>query len=112
VTRAALRKLWTSDPVLANLDGLNHYDDDYNVIDRAISLAQTDYDPVRGFLRAADDSGHEVAESESAESRDSAPGDGLSDNAAAVDGAADAPRQVTAAEFAAPEAGAPSDPDK
>jgi hypothetical protein len=30
LTRLALRKLWRSDPVLANLDGLNDYDLDYN----------------------------------------------------------------------------------
>lgn len=50
LTRAALRKLWTSDPVFANLDGLNHYDDDYNVIDKAISIAQTGYHPEWGYL--------------------------------------------------------------
>ena len=27
--RAALRKLWKTDPTLANLDGLNDYDDDF-----------------------------------------------------------------------------------
>jgi len=30
----ALRKLWLSDPVLANLDGLNDYDDDFGAIFR------------------------------------------------------------------------------
>lgn len=30
LTRLALRKLWRSDPVLAVLDGLNDYDEDYN----------------------------------------------------------------------------------
>ena len=30
----ALRKLWLSDPVLANLDGLNDYDDDFGAIYR------------------------------------------------------------------------------
>jgi len=38
LTRAALRKLWLSDPVFANLDGLNDYDEDFNVIDKVISL--------------------------------------------------------------------------
>jgi hypothetical protein len=32
----ALAKLWRSDPILANLDGLNDYDDDYRIV------AQTD----------------------------------------------------------------------
>ena len=30
----ALRKLWTTDPVLANLDGLNDYDEDFGAIMR------------------------------------------------------------------------------
>ncbi len=36
LTRAALRKLWTSDPVLANLDGLNDYDEDFRIVDTVI----------------------------------------------------------------------------
>ncbi len=33
--RLALRKLWVSDPVLANLDGLNDYDEDFGAIVKA-----------------------------------------------------------------------------
>ena len=49
IRRAALRKLWTSDPVLANLDGLNNYDEDYNVIDTPISALQTATRPARAM---------------------------------------------------------------
>jgi hypothetical protein len=52
--RAALRKLWVSDPVLANLDGLNDYDEDFNVIDQAITLAQSSYRPGLGYLDEAE----------------------------------------------------------
>ncbi len=31
LARMALRKLWLSDPVLANVDGLNDYDDDFTI---------------------------------------------------------------------------------
>ena len=31
--KVALRKLWGSDPVLANLDGLNDYDEDFTIIE-------------------------------------------------------------------------------
>jgi Protein of unknown function (DUF3306) len=48
--RAALRKLWASDPVLANLDGLNDYCEDFNVIDTPITLAQTGYKVGKGYL--------------------------------------------------------------
>ncbi len=50
IRRAALRKLWTSDPVLANLDGLNDYDEDYNLVDTTITAAQTAYRAGRGYL--------------------------------------------------------------
>jgi len=32
LTRAALRRLWRTDPVFANLDGLNDYDEDFSII--------------------------------------------------------------------------------
>ena len=32
IRNLALRKLWTSDPVLANVDGLNDYDGDYGTL--------------------------------------------------------------------------------
>jgi len=32
LTRAALRRLWRTDPVLANVDGLNDYDEDFSII--------------------------------------------------------------------------------
>ncbi len=40
LTRAALRKLWTSDPVLANLDGLNDYDEDFRIIDTVVKAVE------------------------------------------------------------------------
>ncbi len=40
LTRAALRKLWASDPVFANLDGLNDYDEDFNLVDTLLSAAE------------------------------------------------------------------------
>jgi len=53
VRRKALRKLWTSDPVLANLDGLNDYEDmewTYGISD----AATTDWKLGRGFLTDKD----------------------------------------------------------
>ncbi len=51
---AALRKLWASDPVFAVLDGLNDYDEDFNLTDRIISAADTNYKVGRGFLDDAE----------------------------------------------------------
>jgi Protein of unknown function (DUF3306) len=66
--RAALRKLWLSDPVFANLDGLNDYDEDYNMIDKVITAAQTGYRPGKGYLEEIE----EKLENESIASGDKA----------------------------------------
>jgi len=44
---AALRKLWTSDPVFGFLDGMNEYDEDYNVIDRVITAVAEGKDKLK-----------------------------------------------------------------
>jgi hypothetical protein len=48
--KAALRKLWVSDPVLANLDGLNDYCEDHHAIDMSMTLDDTSYKIGRGYL--------------------------------------------------------------
>ncbi len=48
LARAALRKLWLSDPVFANLDGLNDYDEDFNLIDKVIAVADANDTSARG----------------------------------------------------------------
>ncbi len=60
--RAALRKLWTSDPVLANLDGLNDYDEDYNLVDTTITAAQSAYKVGRGYFDEVKDKLEQVEE--------------------------------------------------
>ena len=40
IRKRAMSVLWRSDPVLANLDGLNDYDENYRIIDTLISAAQ------------------------------------------------------------------------
>lgn len=44
----AMRKLWTSNPVLANLDGLNDYDQ--NFADPSLNVFQSVWQVGRGFL--------------------------------------------------------------
>jgi hypothetical protein len=46
--RDALRRFFASDPLLANLDGLNDYDQDFN--DPAQLIYRSIRDPVRGFV--------------------------------------------------------------
>jgi hypothetical protein len=49
--RRALRKLWVSNPVLACVDGLNDYDEDYNIVAVSGSAMKTAYQVGRGFAR-------------------------------------------------------------
>ncbi|PLX38142.1 MAG: hypothetical protein C0606_07885 [Hyphomicrobiales bacterium] len=47
---AALRKLWVSDPVLANIDKLNDYDEDYRAAQALGEAVKTAYRVGKGFL--------------------------------------------------------------
>jgi hypothetical protein len=49
--RRALRKLWVSNPVLANLDGLNDYDTDFTGDTVAPGMLKTAYKVGRGIVR-------------------------------------------------------------
>ena len=49
--RRALRRLWVSNPVLANLDGLNDYDGDLRDIAASAAGITTDYQVGRGFMK-------------------------------------------------------------
>ena len=48
--RRALRRLWQSDPVLANIDGLNDYDEDFTDAALAVKALQTAYNVGRGYF--------------------------------------------------------------
>ena len=48
--RRALRRLWRVNPVLANLDGLNDYDEDFNVTARDTGAVRTAYKVGKGML--------------------------------------------------------------
>jgi hypothetical protein len=111
LARAALRKLWTSDPVLANLDGLNNYDEDYNLVDQAITAAQTSYRPGLGYLdeikdklAQAEDASTDATSGKRTEpqahgeiAHTQSPNRELGDSDARKDNGPDAPRPVAAA---------------
>lgn len=105
--RAALRKLWTSDPVLANLDGLNDYDEDYHLVDTTITAAQTAYRAGLGYIDEAEKKLQQVEDVLADSPQSAAPAgrtaddalsddDTLSDNNAAVDKVAATTRHSTA----------------
>ncbi len=50
IRRTALRKLWRVNPVLANLDGLNDYDEDYTVSEALVKGLKTVYEAGKGYL--------------------------------------------------------------
>lgn len=47
--RLALRKLWASDPVLANLDGLNDYDEDFSTLGTIVGMVTSLFNPGEGM---------------------------------------------------------------
>lgn len=50
IQRKALRKLWSSNPILANIDGLNDYDEDFTDAALAVDAIKTAYQVGRGYL--------------------------------------------------------------
>jgi hypothetical protein len=79
--RIALRKLWSSNPVLACLDGLNDYEDDYTDAALAVKTLATNYKVGRGF-RPLDDEAAPVATATSPDAAEDAQSD---DDIAAAD---------------------------
>lgn len=69
--KQALRKLWRSDPVFANLDGLNDYDDDYSKPAIVGAAVRTAYDALRGYAPPPEAEAEEgAAEAEVADASD------------------------------------------
>lgn len=79
IQRKALRKLWQSNPILANIDGLNDYDDDFTDTALAVDAIKTAYKVGRGYL--SDEELEEMSKIGKAE----AAGDGSDDTAATAD---------------------------
>lgn len=79
--QAALRKMWRSDPVFANLDGLNDYDQDFNVIDKVLTEFKSAWQVGRGYASQADE---ELAP-EDAESAETAANDAEAPEEASVE---------------------------
>ncbi len=66
--RAALRKLWNSDPIFANLDGLNDYDDDFRTLGVG-QMVRTAYEVGKGFVKAVE----KIAEEEEPKTAEALP---------------------------------------
>ena len=49
LAKLAFRKLWRSDPVLANIDGLNDYDEDFSMVGKAVEVIKSAYQVGKGY---------------------------------------------------------------
>jgi hypothetical protein len=85
-----LSKLWLLSPVLANVDGLNDYDDDFTQATSALREFKSAYIPGKGYARDEDEN---VAEDEDA----LAAGDGAEDAAGAAGAEHDGNEEVSGA---------------
>ena len=68
--KRALRQLWRSNPVLANVDGLNDYDDDFNVKHTVMETFASAYKVGMGYLTKAEETanrGEDLPEDEAVE---------------------------------------------
>ena len=72
IRRRALRKLWRLNPVFANLDGLNDYDEDYTDAAVLTTSIKTIYKAGKGLL-AKDEEEQVVAETTEPEAPDTEP---------------------------------------
>lgn len=95
----ALRQLWRSNPVFANLDGLVDYGEDYTDAATVVGKLETVYQVGKGMLSAftADDENDAAAEAEA----EDAPQDGISEDepaAAILAATADEEQPVVAAD--------------
>lgn len=105
IRNRALRRLWLSNPVLANLDGLVDYGDDFTDSATVIENVQTAYQVGKGFVERIADMAEEPdsAPEEGAETgADAAPeaaaGDAADPDVAASSGEDDAPEAIAHAE--------------
>jgi hypothetical protein len=93
--RQALRTLWRSNPVLANLDGLNDYDEDYRTVTSVAGAIKSTWEAGRGYAARAEEVRKDM------EDRDTA-------NRAARSEKADAPETVADAADEPDDAGLPA----
>lgn len=67
IRRRALSKLWLSDPLLANLDGLNDYDEDFKASAELVKVVKSAWEPGRGYAREEEEEPEDDAVTEDTE---------------------------------------------
>ncbi|RIA56921.1 DUF3306 domain-containing protein [Dichotomicrobium thermohalophilum] len=106
VRRRALRALWRSDPILANVDGLNDYDEDFTDAALVVENLASAYKPGKGYRTEED----EVEEAQVAETEDAPAQEPASGETPALEHSEDQPLDAEETETAntGPEDGEPS----
>ena len=64
IRRKALRRLWRLNPIFANLDGLNDYDEDFSALGMVAENIKTIYKVGKGYLDEDEDEDKDEAEAE------------------------------------------------
>jgi len=64
IRRKALRRLWRLNPIFANLDGLNDYDEDFSALGMVAENIKTIYRAGKGYLDDDEDKEKDEAEAE------------------------------------------------
>ena len=81
VKRRALRALWNSDPVLANLDGLNDYDEDFTIVEPIAKGIASAWNMGRGYMTAEEEEAQkEIGQKIEVAADDNADSDPVDDN--------------------------------
>ena len=110
--RRALRKLWLSDPVLANLDGLNDYDEDFAALFQTVSeVTQKVSDAARSMADDSEGEEKEGEEEETVEEGVERPEDEAPPGAEGVREQVEAADATGGGERASVDDAAPADPD-
>lgn len=95
--RRALRTLWRTDPVFANLDGLNEYDEDFSAIGTVARTIETAYRAGQGYVRNTDEEepANEVTASDEMVAAQNSAGDVLDEPSGAQSPEAEPPSRIT-----------------
>jgi len=60
--RRALKAMWRTNPILANVDGLNDYDEDFRVVQAGFEVVKSTWEVGRGYAAKAKEVSREMAD--------------------------------------------------
>jgi len=99
IRRRALRMLWRSHPAIKFVDGLDDYDENFRIIDKLITAADSTYEAGKGYPSARFDGSEEEAEEEVVDAEGDEEGDEKDAAVAPASGGTDSVRDTKSGEF-------------